>query len=65
MSKIVIFIPKYRRAEVNRLKWKHNHHKKPQYLMSEVNNAIRNNDDSNVLKRLWRDEFHMKYHFGR
>ena len=41
MANITIFIPKYRIARCNRLRWKSNHHKKPFYLLSELNNAIR------------------------
>lgn len=65
MTSITIFIPKKRMNDCNHRKWKCNHHKKPQYLLSEVNNAIRNNVDGEVLKVLWRDEFHMKYNFER
>ena len=46
MANITIFIPKYRIAKCNRLRWKSNHNKKPFYLLTEINNAIRHNKNS-------------------
>ena len=66
MTTIHIFLPKKRRNDCNKRLWKFNHHKKPQYLMSEINNAIRRGgEDKRVLEVLWRDKFHMKYDFRR
>ena len=67
MTTIHIFLPKKRRNDCNKRLWKFNHHKRPQYLMSEINNAIRRSDseDKGVLEVLWRDKFHMKYNFGK
>ena len=41
MTKITILLPKKRRNDVNRLKWKHNRHKKPFFLTSEINKEVR------------------------
>lgn len=64
MTEIHIFIPKKRRNDCNKRKWKFNHHKKPQYLISEINNAIRKSKDE-TLKILWRKHFKSKYRMKR
>ena len=61
---IHIFLPKRRINPCNSKRWKSNHHKKPQYLVSEMNKAIRENADGDVLQVLWREKFKMKYRFG-
>ena len=42
MTTIHIFLPKKRRNDCNKRKWKFNHHKRPFFLTSEVHKAIRN-----------------------
>ena len=62
MTSITIFLPKKRMNDCNKRRWKFNHHKKPQYLLSEMNKVIRNHrTDSVALKVLWRENFHSKY----
>lgn len=61
MTEIHIFLPKKRMNDCNKRRWKFNHHKKPRYLISELNNAIRRSDDSDILEMLWRDKFNSKY----
>jgi hypothetical protein len=66
MTSIIIFLPKKRMNDCNKRRWKFNHHKKPQYLLSEMNKVIRNHrTDNEALKVLWRDEFHSKYQMKR
>ena len=66
MTTIHIFLPKKRMNDCNKKRWKFNHHKKPQYLISELNNAIRNNRiDKVVYEVLWRDKFKSKYQMKR
>ena len=64
MVNITIFIPKYRMAKCNRGLWKSNKHKRPFYFVSELNNAIRR-DEENVYKILFRDYFKAVYRFKR
>ena len=64
MANITIFIPKYRMAKCNRVRWKFNHHKRPLYFVSELNNAIRR-DEENVYKILFRKYFKAFYRFKR
>ena len=62
MTKITIFLPKKRMNDCNKRRWKFNHHKKPQYLITELNNAIRNNRlDKTIYEVLWKDKFKSKY----
>ena len=61
MTEITIILPKKRMNDANKRKWKTNHHKKPQYLLSEINNEIRNSIDGEVIRALFRNEFHSKY----
>ena len=66
MTTIHIFLPKKRMNDCNKKRWKFNHHKKPQYLISELNNVIRNNRiDKVVYEVLWRDKFKSKYQMKR
>ena len=66
MTTIHIFLPKKRMNECNKKRWKFNHHKKEQYLISELNNVIRNNRmDKVVYEVLWRDKFKSKYQMKR
>ena len=62
MTKITIFISKYRIAKCNRLKWKSNHHKKPFYLLSELNKAIRYDKE---LKLFFMKNYKSFYRFKR
>ena len=62
MANITMFIPKYRMAKCNRVRWKFNHHKRPFYFVSEINKAVRNDNDL----RLWfGDEYKGYYKFKR
>ena len=62
MANITIFIPTYRIAKGNRLRWKSNHHKKPFYLLSELNKAIR---CDNELKPFFMNKYKAFYRFKR
>ena len=48
-------------AECNRLRWRFNHHKMPQYLNSEINKAIRDSNEPYVIKSLFRDRLNSRY----
>lgn len=65
MGKITIFIPKYRMVKCNRVKWKYNKHKRPFYLLSEINSAIRNDKNDVVLKVLFKKNYKACYVFER
>jgi hypothetical protein len=64
MVEITFIIPKYRIAKCNRGLWKSNKHKRPFYFVSELNNAIRR-DEEKVYKILFRDYFKAFYSFKR
>ena len=62
MVEITFIIPKYRMAKCNRRLWKSNKHKRPFYFVSEINKAVKNDNDL----RLWfGDEYKGYYKFKR
>jgi len=67
MATIHIFLPKRRLNKANVRRWRFNHHKKPRYLLSELNWAIRRSDDEDkrIFEILWQGKFKMKYKFKR
>ena len=65
MGSITFFIPKYRMAKCNRIRWKYNKHKRPFYLMSEINWAIRKNKKDTVLRVLFKKNYKAYYRFER
>lgn len=67
MGKITIFIPKYHLAKCNRVRWKYNKHKRPFYLLSEINGAIRKSNERNdeVLRVLFRKHYKAIYKFNK
>ena len=65
MVNVTIFIPKYRMAKCNRVRWKSNHYKRPRWLLSEINNAIRKEEDGFLIKLMFKDEFKAFYRFKR
>lgn len=65
MNRITIFIPKYHMAKCNRVRWKYNHHKKPRYLLSEINKAIRTSEDGFIMKVMFKEHFNAIYKFKR
>ena len=67
MGKITIFIPKYRMVKCNRVRWKYNKHKRPFYLLSEINGALRksNERDEGVLRVLFKKHYKARYKFNK
>jgi len=65
MGKITIFIPKYRMVKCNRVKWKYNKHKRPFYLLSEINWVIRKNKKDTVLRVLFKKHYKAIYQFKK
>ena len=67
MVKVTFFIPKYRIGKCNRVQWKHNKHKRPFYLLSEINLAIRKNNERNeeVLRVLFKKHYKAIYKFKK
>ena len=65
MGKITIFIPKYRMVKCNRVKWKYNKHKRPSYLLSEINWEIRKSNEDEVLRVLFKKNYKAYYRFER
>ena len=67
MVKITFFIPKYHIAKCNRLRWKSNKHKRPFYLLSEINWAIRKSNEDNevVLRVLFKKHCKAMYKFNK
>ena len=66
MAKITIFLPKKRIKDINKKRWKHNHHKKPFFLPSEINKAIR---EGIITKRearvFWKQCYKNRYTWKR
>jgi len=67
MGKITIFIPKYRIGKCNRVRWKYNKHKRPFYLLSEINGALRKSNERNeeVLRVLFKKHYKAIYQFKK
>lgn len=63
MTEIHFILPKRRMHLSNLNKWRYNHHKKPRYLISELNWCIRRSDDEDaeIYKILWRNKFNNRY----
>lgn len=64
MVKVTFFIPKYHIGKCNRLRWKYNKHKRPFYLLSEINWTIRKNNEE-VLKVLFKKHYKAIYKFKK
>ena len=64
MVKVTFFIPKYRIGKCNRVRWKHNKHKHPFYLLSEINWAIRKSDEDG-LRVLFKKHYKAIYKFNK
>ena len=61
MTKITIFLPKKRRNDINRLKWKHNRHKKPFFFTSEINKAVRIGILDKTARLFYRENYRNRY----
>ena len=61
MTEITIFLPKKRRNDTNRLKWKHNRHKKPFFLTSEINKAVRLGILDKTTRLFYRENYCNRY----
>lgn len=64
MVKVTFFIPKYRIGKCNRVLWKSNKHKRPFYLLSEINWAIRKSNEE-VLGVLFKKHYKAIYKFKK
>lgn len=62
MTDIIICLPKHRIAESNRLRWRHNKHKKPFYFLSEINQAVRRDKE---VKYFFKNEYKGVYRFEK